>query len=450
MNKPIIKHAAFSLGGIPMALTWMLVNCYFLFYLTSIAGLSGSLFLFVLTGACMINLASDLFMGLVCDLFVTRFGRYRPWMLISSLLLLPTLLSFFSLASKQANKTGILPACFLYILSILLISMWNIPFGGLHSCISQKPKEQCGLISRRLCVSALSCTLVLGLLSLLCDPVTMEVQNLTLYMRFHQVLTLLLFPISLFSCFFTREMTEAAKASRPEAKNLRGITKNNPPLIITLFGVFLFGFLNYGQAIISSFYFAYVVQKPSLFLFYLILSGCTLGSTALLAQKLLKLFREKHLLCCFGYGLVLVTGVLLYLITPTADWPILLLFLWIGTAGNGISNAMLCSMLPDIVTNTQERTGIRADGFIYSMLSFMRKLGGFLAPLVLHLLLSVAGYIPNLEQSASAFNMMNGCMNLIPALIALLIIVLLQYYRLNSKAKESLSSPLYSQEEGCR
>lgn len=447
MNKSVIKHAAFSLGGIPMTLTWMLVNCYFLFYLTSIAHLSGPLFLFVLAGSGMINLASDLLMGIVCDFSTTRWGRYRSWLFVSALLLVPTLLSFFSLASKKPAGAGIVPVCFLYILSILLIAMWSVPFGGLHSCISQEPEEQERMISRRLCVSALSCTLTLGLLSLLCNLAAMEVQNLLLYKKFHQFLVLLLLPISLFSCFFTREAADTKKTSASGVKKLFDTTRKNLPLMITLLGVCLFGFLNYGRVLTSSFYFTYVVQKPSLFLFYLLLSGCTLGITALLAPRLRKLFREKHLLCSFGYCLVLITGVLLYLITPTADWPPLLFLLWIGAAGNGIANAMLCSMLPDIVAHTQELTGIRADGFIYGIFSFMRKLGGFLAPLVLHLLLSFAGYIPNLEQSASAFNMMNGCMNLIPALIALLIIVLLQYYRLNGTEKKSLPSPLYSQEE---
>lgn len=447
MKQFIRKQAAFSLGGIPMTLTWLLVNSYFLFYLISAAHLSGFQFLFILGGACIVNLVSDLLMGLVCDLSITRWGRYRPWMLISSLLLLPILLVFFSLASREAHGSRIFPACSLYTLAILLISMWSIPFGGLHSCISQDSGEQCQLISRRLSISAFSCTLVLGLLSLICDPATMAVQNLVLYERVHQFLALLLFPVSLFTCFFIQEPRLSATISRPGFKMISSMTENNLPLIITLLGVFLFGFLNYGQAMTSSFYFTYVVQKPSLFLFYLLLSGCTLGITAILGPRFLKLFREKHLLCSFGYVLVLITGVLLYLITPTADWPLLLFFLWIGTVGNGISNGMLWSMLPDIVAHTQEHTGIRADGFIYGSLSFMRKLGGFLAPLVLHLLLSFAGYIPNLEQSAAAFNMMSGCMNLLPALIALLIIVLLQYYRLNAKMPDSLTASLCSQKE---
>ena len=63
----------------------------------------------------------------------------------------------------------------------------------------------------------------------------------------------------------------------------------------------------------------------------------------------------------------------------------------------------------------------------------MNKFGGAVGPALLGIMLDAAGYVPNAVQSASSLNMINICMNLMPAILCVIAIVCLLFYKLDNK-----------------
>lgn len=79
---------------------------------------------------------------------------------------------------------------------------------------------------------------------------------------------------------------------------------------------------------------------------------------------------------------------------------------------------------------------------------FTYVLGGAVGPALLGVLLGVAGYIGGSEtQTESALAMINGCMNLMPAILAALAIVSLLFYKLDGELHQKIRDELAAREQ---
>lgn len=109
---------------------------------------------------------------------------------------------------------------------------------------------------------------------------------------------------------------------------------------------------------------------------------------------------------------------------------------------------LIYGMIPDTVEYGQWKSGVRTDGFVYAITSFMLKLGGAVGPSLLGVMLAGAGYLGGVaEQSASALSMINVCMNLVPTILAVVAIVALVFYKLDNKLYGQIRAELDAREQ---
>lgn len=126
---------------------------------------------------------------------------------------------------------------------------------------------------------------------------------------------------------------------------------------------------------------------------------------------------------------------------------ILVILLVAGTV-NGFVTGLIYGMIPDTVEYGQWKSGVRTDGFVYAITSFMLKLGGAVGPSLLGVMLAGAGYLGGVaEQSASALSMINVCMNLVPTILAVVAIVALVFYKLDNKLYGQIRAELDAREQ---
>jgi GPH family glycoside/pentoside/hexuronide:cation symporter len=115
------------------------------------------------------------------------------------------------------------------------------------------------------------------------------------------------------------------------------------------------------------------------------------------------------------------------------DWALFLRAAIVGIAFGG-NVIMAMSMLTDIINEDADRTGVRREGAFTALYSFVEKLTGAVAPLIVGIALSVVGFDKNLPFGADQGENVNTALLLavswLPAIFNLIAIWLLAGYKL--------------------
>ena len=445
------RQTAFSLGGIPMNLPWVLVTSFLMFFLTDIALVPTTIVSALFLVCRLFDAINDPLIGLMADNTKSRHGRYRPWMLAGALGLIPSVVLLFWAHPDWSQPARTWYACILYCITVVFATMWDIPYGALNSCITPYAGERARYASSRILVSSVACAigsaLFIPLMTTFSGSDGANVVNG--YVLAALIISVCAIPFAFITFFGTKEVVYPPKGQKISVKALIGVVAKNPPLLCILIGFAVYGFLQYGRGTCAMYYFTYSMDNLALFSVYNLVNGILSGGAAFVgASVLIRIFKEKKIACIFGYALLLVSCLIMYVLDPaTTPDVVLLILLWIGSLGTGLVTGMLYGMIPDTVEYGQWKSGVRTDGFIYAGASFMLKVGGAVGPALLGVLLASAGYVPNEAQSATSLDMINKCMNLLPAVLCVIAIVFLVFYKLNNKLHAQIREELATREQ---
>ena len=438
---------AFSLGGVPMNLCWIIVSSYLMAFLTDVALVPIAVVSGLFLAVRAFDAINDPLIGLMADNTKSRWGRYRPWMFMGSLLLVPTVTLLFWAHPGWSVTARSVYACVLYVLAVVFATMWDIPYGALNSCITPYANERSKFASSRILVSSLASAIGSGVvLSLVAYFSGAEGNTIRGYVLAVLVICLCSLPFTFICCKETKEVVYPPKSQKISVGKLLRVIGKNPPLLIILVSFFTYGFLNYGRSAVAVYYFTYTWNKPELAAVYFALAGILSGLAAFFGFYLLKIFKEKNYTCIFGYVLMVISNLIVFLSSPeTMSSTTLMVLLSVSNAANGLITGFIYGMVPDTVEYGQWKSGIRTDGFVYASTSFMNKLGGAVGPFLLGILLNIAGYVPNVAQTEASLHMINICMNLMPVILSVIAIVLLLFYRLDRKKHAQILKELEEQ-----
>jgi Na+/melibiose symporter-like transporter len=115
-----------------------------MFYYTDVAGISvgavGLLFLI----ARGIDAFADPVVGILADKTNTKWGKYRPWILIAPIFLI--VLNVLTFSVPDISHTGkLIYACITYLLLGMVYSTVNIPYGSMTAVLTQDTDERASL-----------------------------------------------------------------------------------------------------------------------------------------------------------------------------------------------------------------------------------------------------------------------------------------------------------------
>lgn len=442
---------AYSLGGIPMNLPWILVSSYLMFFLTDIALVPAAVVSVLFLGVRAFDAINDPLIGIMADKTKSKWGRYRPWMFVGAILLIPTITLLFWAHPDWSVGTRTAYACILYCFAVVFATMWDIPYGALNSCITPDPNERASFSSSRILISSAACAVGSSVfLPLIARLGGASGDTIGGYVKATLIIALCTIPFTLICCGKTKEVVYPPKSQKMTARAMTKTIVQNPPLLILLIGFFMFGFLGYGRMAVAIYYFNYSVGNTGIFPLYSLLNGVLSGLGSFFGVSLfLRLFRSKRDACIFGYAVQVICNLALYFMDPAkVSLSVIVTVLLIAGTVNGFVTGLIYGMIPDTVEYGQWKSGVRTDGFVYAITSFFNKLGGAVGPALLGVMLAGAGYVGGLaSQSESALRMINVCMNLVPTLLSVLAIIVFWFYKLDNKMHSQIRAELEEREK---
>ena len=441
---------SYSFGEIACQMSWYMINTYLMAFYTDVVTLSAGAISMIMLIARVWDTINDPMMGNIADHTKSRWGRFRPYMIFGA----PVLAIFNILTFTVFPVTGwlkVVLALVCYVGAGMAYTACSIAYQALQNVIAIDSRVRMNLATAR----GLGSQLIGVVLSLVAMPMILhfshtlnadgaKIADAKGYFVATVILSLVMIPLFWLCAAGCKETyTEKLHAGHQEKigflQSIKELVKNDQLLMVVLATVF-------GAICVSGrmgmlfYYIVYVVGGENPFAL-ISPTFTTMTVAALIGVAILpwttKWFGKRNWMLILNA--VMVAGFILMFLFPTKQ----LLFPLSFLCGIANSGANICpGMIGDSLEYGDWKLGKRQEGLVASFLSFGVKLATAFVGSVGVLLLSAVGYVPNAAQTPAACTGINVVVNIIPAVIGVLSMVPLFWYKLDDKRVAAIRADL--------
>ena len=138
----VLEKVGYSLGDLAANLVFQTLVTYLAYFYTDIYGLKANdASAIILTVGLIAAFGFNPIVGAIADRTVSKWGKFRPWILFTSVPLGVVALLAFS-TPDFAYKGKVIYACVTYTLLLLLYAANNLPYSALSGVITGDMKER--------------------------------------------------------------------------------------------------------------------------------------------------------------------------------------------------------------------------------------------------------------------------------------------------------------------
>ena len=444
-----ISKLCFGIGAFGKDAVYAIVGTYLMMYLTDFRSVApafvGTLFMV----ARIWDAFNDPFMGMIVDNTRSRWGKFRPWILIGTILNAIVLVFLFMDNGLTGNKYLVWCAVF-YILWGMTYTIMDIPYWSLVPALTDDEDErsQISAIPR---IFASCAWLIINSFGLVMVTKLGNGNDVKGFSILSIIIAIVFIIASILTCFTCKEQVVTAKQEKTSVKGMMNVLFKNDQVKVIL-GIALF--FNIAYQLSNSFalyYFKYVAEKTYategngvLYPIYAAVAGfAQMGSMAILPFLSKKIGKKvsfffASFLPVFGFAMLWILG---YFVPKNGI--LVGVCSAIINCGIGFMLVFITVILSEVVDYGEYSLGTRNESILFSMQTFVVKFAGAFSGFVSGIGLTIIGYKANVAQTAFAENGMRVIMFLIPAVLSALCFLIYQkVYKLTpefySKMKQEL------------
>ncbi|MDE1239198.1 melibiose:sodium transporter MelB [Vibrio aestuarianus] len=441
---------SYGLGALGKDFACAPIYIFLMFYFTDVAGLSAAFVGTIFLAARIVDAITDPMMGVIVDNTRSKFGKFRPWIVIGTLLNAVVLVGLFSTHMFEGTALYVYAAA-AYILWGLTYTIMDIPYWSMIPALSSSRQEREKLVVWPRLFASLA-WFVTGTYGL---HIVGKLGNGDQGQGFFNVAMLIavLFVMSAF--LIARNVkekqapTNAKPAERFSFKDVLVIIGKNDQLKALIGTVLSFQIANLLVGGFAIYYFSYALGNAELFPIYMMVAGAAEIAGVFLFPRIAAALPRKNL-WLMACGFPILSCLVLLLMALIAPGNAMLIGL-AGAAikfGVGIANALQTVMLADVVDYGEYKTGRRSESVIFSVQTMLVKFAGAAGGFIVGVGLSVVGYVPNVEQSESTIMGLQFMMVGLPAIMmAVSGFVYQRYYRLHEGFNQEEEKEIEAQSE---
>ena len=354
------EKLGYGLGDTASNLVFQVMVNYMLIFYTDVFGIGAAAAGTLMLAVRLFDAITDPLMGGIADRTNTRWGRYRPYLIISAIPY--ALLAVMAFYTPDISESGKLVYAYItYALLTMAYTAVNIPYSALGGVITDDVKQRASVQAVRFAFAMLGGVLVTALMM---DMVRVfgggdEARGYTLAMAVYAVLALLCFAL----CFYTtreRVHPPASEARTSIIRDIGGLARNGQFMIVFAVGV-LFLFFIAMRGAVSPYYVQYHMGREDLISAYL-----TTGMVGALCGAVLTYFLSsrysKIALLSIGALGIAAGKVLIYLTDPSQLVPAFALYFAVNVCQMLVVPLMF-SMVADASDYGATLTGRNTHGY---------------------------------------------------------------------------------------
>ena len=399
------EKASYGLGAVGKDMVYMLSASYILYYYQDILGVKALAMGVILMAARVFDAFNDPIMGILVAKTRTRWGKFRPWLFVGTLLNAVILVLLFAAPPALSGNGLIAYVAITYVLWGVTYTMMDIPFWSMIPAFTEGGKEREGLSTL-----ARSCA---GVGSAIVTIITMKCVyfmgqgNERIGFKWFSLVIAVIFVIAItITCLSIKEKSTVDVEAPSVGQMFRALFQNDQAVAVVMI-IVLINCSLYITSNLVIYFFKYDFggsQWYNSYTLFNIFGGAMQILSMMIFYPLLRKFMDSIrifyvsiVMAVIGYGILL--GLMV-----TGEKNIILLFVpgFFIFAAFGIVTVLTTVFLANTVDYGEVKNGRRDESVIFSMQTFVVKLASGVAAMVASVCLTIFNLSNDTSQAAEA------------------------------------------------
>lgn len=409
-----LSFAMANFGNIPVM---TLINGYLLIFYTNICGLSPAACATLFLIARFLDAINDPLVGFMIDHLPTRkMGHFRPTLILGTILCSANfLLLWFGPMLSTSGKLAI--AYVSYILLGVLFPVMDISLNSLLPVMTEDMKERNSLSSIKGLAYVIG-ALVIGVAAPLILGDTSNKQG---YINLVLIMTAVIFFFSIIGTMGVKERVKPQMENSYSVKELFKILSQKP-VYITFLAVLLYSIGSNIVNAANTYFYTYIFEDLTLASIITLITCVTVFPATMVIGNLIGRFGKKKM---YAIGLALAGLAPIIRLLDVRSIPLLIVSVLIAGIGAGFAAPLNYGIQADNTDYIEVFMGIRAEGAVASLSSFVSKCAMGIGGAIPGYLLQLAGFDSKAAvQNDNVINVIVLCVLILPAIVNVVAIVI--------------------------
>ncbi len=443
------EKISYGLGAVGKDMVYMLSASYVLYYYQDTLGVNAITMGVILMAARIFDAFNDPIMGVIVAKTRTRWGKFRPWLMIGTLLNAVVLYLMFSAPPALDGGGLVAYAAITYLLWGVTYTMMDIPYWSMIPAFTHSGRERENLSTlARSCAGVGSA--IITVITMKCVYALGKGNEQQGFKWFALIIAVLFIASILATCLNIREKSTAYIQSPSIGQMFRSLLQNDQALTIVL-TIVLTNCSIYITSNLVIYFFKYdfggAYWYNSYTLFNTFGGGMQILSMMLFYPLLRKIFSAIRVfyisisMAVFGYILLLSLSFI-----NMSSLALLLIPAFFIFSASGMLNVLTTIFLANTVDYGEWKNHRRDESVIFSLQTFVVKLASGIAAMIASLCLAVFQLSSDTTQAVqtadhSSVVGLRMTMTVLPAIgLVIAVVFFAKKYRLTERMMEQISS----------
>ncbi len=386
------EKASYGIGAVGKDMVYMLSASYVLYYFQDILGVNAVAMGIILLAARVFDAFNDPIMGVLVAKTHTKWGKFRPWLMIGTITNAIMLVIMFSCPPKLDGPGLVAYAAITYILWGVTYTMMDIPYWSMIPAFTKGGKEREGLTTlARSCAGVGSA--IVTIITMMCVYALGNNNERVGFKYFAIVIAVVFIIFITITCINIKEKSTVNVESPSVGQMFKALIQNDQAMAVVV-AIVLINCSIYITSNLVLYFFKYDFGGTGWYKSYTLFN--TFGGgiqilSMMLFYPLLRKFRNNLqifdiclIMAIVGYGTLLA-------IAFTSMNTVFILFVpaFFIFSANGMLQVLTTVFLANTVDYGQLKNNRRDESVIFSMQTFVVKLASGIAAFVASICLKV-------------------------------------------------------------
>jgi len=386
------EKLSYGLGAVGKDMVYMLSASFILYYYQDILGVSALIMGVILMATRVFDAFNDPIMGVVVAKTKTKWGKFRPWILIGTLTNAVILYALFAVPPSLSGTGLIVYAAVVYVLWSVTYTMMDIPFWSMIPAFTEGGKEREGLATLGRTCAGLGAAII-TVATVQCVQMLGNGDERLGFKLFALIVAVIFIICTLFTCINIKEKSTVDIESPSVAQMFRALLENDQTMAIVI-AIVLINSSIYITSNLVIYFFKYDFGGDAWYNSYTlfnIFGGAIQIVSMMLFFPILRKLMNAISVFYTGLFMAIAGYIVLLILAFTNMSNVFLLFIpgFFIFAANGILTVLLTVFLANTVDYGELKNNRRDESVIVSMQTFVVKLASGVSALIASVCLSV-------------------------------------------------------------
>lgn len=399
------EMASYGIGAVGKDMVYMFCASYILYYYQDILGVSAIAMGIILLAARVFDAFNDPIMGVVVAKTRTRWGKFRPWLFIGTLLNAVVLFLMFS-APPTLDGSGLVAyAAVTYVLWGVTYTMMDIPYWSMIPAFTEGGKERENMSTMARSCAGVGSALV-TIITMQCVYMLGKGSEYAGFKWFALIISILFFAAILITCLNIREKSTVDVETVSVKQMFKALFQNDQAVTVVI-TIVLINTSVYITSNLVIYFFKYDFGGADWYNGYTLFNtfgGAIQILSMMVLFPLLRKFLNTIKIFYVSFVMAIAGYIVLFILIFTSMSSVFILFIpaFFIFAANGMLLVLTTIFLANTVDYGEFKNKRRDESVIFSMQTFVVKLASGIAALVVSICLSVCRLSSNTDAVTDA------------------------------------------------